>query len=84
LNTQYEVHNTSGIRDAGRIGKLILQTGRNAKVTVVIAGGDGTAHELIEGVLDGARAKNVDIGRWEFVVLPLGTVGHEIFASGNY
>ena len=76
LNVEYRIHRTTGIRDAGRIGRLILAESGDSveKISVVVAGGDGTAHELIEGVLEGVREGKTEIGRWELVILPLGTV----------
>ena len=41
---------------------------------MVVAGGDGTAHELIEGVLEQEGPTSGDIGQWQLVVLPCGTV----------
>jgi hypothetical protein len=52
------------VRDAGRIGKKLKALGVRR---VAIAGGDGTAHELIEGVLAEGRAQ------WQLILLPLGT-----------
>jgi diacylglycerol kinase family enzyme len=53
------------------------ESGERTKNSVVVAGGDGTAHELIEGILEGVREKGTDIGRWELIILPLGTVRRE-------
>lgn len=75
FNLPVEVHETSGVRDTGRIGRGILSKSSETKVTVVIAGGDGTAHEMIEGVLEGVREGSM-LGRWELAILPLGTVCH--------
>lgn len=76
LEIPFEVWTTTGVNDAGRIGREILaQAGPGAgerKVTVVVAAGDGTAHELMDGVF-GAGG---EIGKWEIAVLPMGTVSH--------
>lgn len=58
----FQLHTTSSPKDAANIGHSISITPPPHKV--IIAGGDGTAHEMMEGV---------DSGRWELVILPLGT-----------
>jgi diacylglycerol kinase family enzyme len=71
LEISFDVHTTSAPRDAGSIGIKILQTlPEGADVTVITAGGDGTAHELIEGLVQSGKS----YGRWNLVILPLGTV----------
>ncbi|BEJ15762.1 hypothetical protein CspHIS471_0503670 [Cutaneotrichosporon sp. HIS471] len=82
LDIDYDVHVTKGVNDAGRIGRELLhereQRVSEGKVkpdgvtTVVVGGGDGTAHEFMEGVLEGVRG-GAELGRWELVTLPLGT-----------
>ena len=69
-------HETQSPGDAGVIGTTILKaTPRGEAVSVVMAGGDGTAHELIEGVMAHAHGQaEAHIGRWELAILPLGTV----------
>ncbi|ORY33148.1 ATP-NAD kinase-like domain-containing protein [Naematelia encephala] len=80
LGIAFELHETKGVRDAGRIGAEILTT-TSFPVKVVIAGGDGTAHEMIEGVLKAERdKKDQALGRWELVILPLGTA-NALFSS---
>lgn len=75
LKIPYKVYETTGVRDAGRIGRQILGEVTEPKtVTVVIVGGDGTAHELIEGVLEGGEEGPTSNIRWNLVILPLGTV----------
>ena len=77
VRAKYELHTTSGPKDAGRLGqKLLSDAPSPAKepLTVIVAGGDGTAHELIEGVLDGQMDGQRGCGRWELVILPCGTV----------
>ncbi|KAK8844043.1 hypothetical protein IAR55_006837 [Kwoniella newhampshirensis] len=81
--TPYKLHTTTAPRDAGTIGRSILDNDRagaadsSSKITVIIAGGDGTTHEFIEGVLDvSSELKNeqsVLRGVWEIVILPFGT-----------
>jgi len=78
----YEIHHTTGVRDAGRIGRSILSTSTETERTVIIAGGDGTAHEMIEGNLEAVR-EGKKLGRWELVVLPLGTVRCPCYISGS-
>ncbi|KAK4683765.1 hypothetical protein P7C73_g6461, partial [Tremellales sp. Uapishka_1] len=84
LGVQYTAHRTTGERDAGRIGKEILEREKEDEVVVIIAGGDGTAHEMIEGVLDVVPLDM--LGRWTLAVLPLGTANalfHSLFAPGS-
>jgi diacylglycerol kinase family enzyme len=86
----YETHITQSSKDAGRIGVEILRKARAqqsiaketvlAPIKVVIVGGDGTAHELIEGVLEDEEVKlGGEMGRWEFAIVPLGTVSCLVF-----
>ncbi|BEI84865.1 hypothetical protein CcaverHIS002_0502660 [Cutaneotrichosporon cavernicola] len=82
LDIDYDVHVTKGVNDAGRIGRELLlereqrvsegKVKRDDVTTVVVGGGDGTAHEFMEGVLEGVRG-GAELGRWELVTLPLGT-----------
>lgn len=73
LHRPYEVHTTKSPRDAGAIAVEILHTSKeDESITVVVAGGDGTAHELIEGVCHLAEGGKPS-GRWELIILPLGT-----------
>ncbi|GMK55849.1 hypothetical protein CspeluHIS016_0209050 [Cutaneotrichosporon spelunceum] len=82
LGIDYDVHVTKGVNDAGRIGRELLlereqrvsegKVKRGDVTTVVVGGGDGTAHEFMEGVLEGVR-DGAQLGRWELVTLPLGT-----------
>lgn len=70
LGVAHDLHTTQDIRDAGRISAEIA-AGGSGTLRIIVAGGDGTTHELMEGVLaSGARAET-----WSIVVLPLGTVG---------
>ncbi|WWD21301.1 hypothetical protein CI109_105785 [Kwoniella shandongensis] len=72
----YKQHITTAPRDAGHIGQSISKHHHAAssesgdKITVIIAGGDGTTHDFIEGVLD---LTGKGQGQWEIVILPLGT-----------
>lgn len=72
----YHTHETQAVRDAGRIGRSILDSNQTGEpVTVVIAGGDGTAHEMIEGILEAVHQDAaVKVGTWNLIILPLGTV----------
>lgn len=46
----WEAHDTKGVDDAGAIGKKLVEEG---KKTIAVLGGDGTVHELVNGVLLG-------------------------------
>jgi diacylglycerol kinase family enzyme len=76
LQEPHKVWTTTAPRHAGDIARTILSevADRAGVVKVVVAGGDGTAHELIEGIKSsGLQAGSPGI-RWELVILPLGTV----------
>lgn len=86
----YRVYPTTAPLHAGEIGRSILDSRRELEKgggpvvggerdepnVVIVVGGDGTAHELIEGVAIDQQAENEDQGwgRWELIVLPFGTV----------
>ncbi|KIR35355.1 hypothetical protein L804_02409 [Cryptococcus deuterogattii 2001/935-1] len=48
---------------------------KDEPIVVIVIGGDGTTHELIEGVTVDHQAGNEEQGwgRWELIVLPFGT-----------
>jgi diacylglycerol kinase family enzyme len=75
LKLQYTSYTTSGPKDAGRIGQEIAKKHQDEEepIKVIVAGGDGTAHELIEGIvgMPGQPAAN---RIWQLIILPLGTV----------
>jgi diacylglycerol kinase family enzyme len=75
LELQHTSYITNAPKDAGRIGQDIVRAQEQPEepIKVVVAGGDGTAHELIEGIvgLSGQPAKN---RIWQLIILPLGTV----------
>lgn len=48
-STEHTMHWTQGVGDAGRIGREILRGKQQA--TIAVLGGDGTVHELLNGVL---------------------------------
>ena len=48
-STKYRTHRTRGVGDAGQIGRKILRGKKQA--TIAVLGGDGTVHELLNGVL---------------------------------
>ncbi|KAL1407594.1 hypothetical protein Q8F55_007027 [Vanrija albida] len=78
LGLAADVHVTEGVKDAGRIGRDIVLERRETPpadgvTRVIVGGGDGTAHEFIEGVLEATRELGVPLGRWALVTLPLGT-----------
>lgn len=58
----YKIHKTASPNDAASIARTIASEPSPHKV--IVAGGDGTSHELMEGITS---------GRWELVILPLGT-----------
>lgn len=81
LELQYTSYTTKAPKDAGRIGKEIASghATTSESIKVIVAGGDGTAHELIEGIV--GLGDKPEISRtWELVILPLGTVSM-IFGS---
>lgn len=66
-----KIHETdASTSGSGSIAHAILADRGEGSTKVIIAGGDGTAHELIDGVL----ASDSSLGRWKLIVLPLGTV----------
>ena len=84
MKIPYKTYHTESVCDAGRIGREILTTmddrteSTSPIVSVMIAGGDGTMHEMIEGILEAVRqgGETARLGRWEIVILPLGTASH--------
>lgn len=85
LSISHDTYITTAPKDAGRIGALILnrskpenQKGFEPPVNrVIVVGGDGTTHEMIEGILEAIRREDGGrLGKWEFAILPLGTVCH--------
>jgi len=75
LGLPHQIYLTKAEKDAGNIGRQIRTSSRGEEVKVIIAGGDGTAHAMIEGILEDVDPDKQRIGRWELIVLPLGTVG---------
>ena len=78
LRLKHTSYTTSGPKDAGRIGQEIPNENRSEgePIKVIVAGGDGTAHELIEGIvsLPGHSGSN---RTWQLIILPLGTVSQD-------
>lgn len=76
LDEQHKIWTTISPRHAGESARQISRdhASDGDAVKVIIAGGDGTAHELIEGVM--AHTVEGVSKRWELVILPLGTVSH--------
>jgi diacylglycerol kinase (ATP) len=62
-----EVAWTQGPRDAERLAREAVRDGVSR---IVVAGGDGTAGEVVSGLLDGAATSSCQLG-----LLPLGTGG---------
>ncbi|UOH81758.1 hypothetical protein LQV05_004438 [Cryptococcus neoformans] len=98
----YRVYPTTAPLHAGEIGRSILDSRRELEKggepvvggerdepnVVIVVGGDGTAHELIEGVAIDQQAENEDQGwgRWELIVLPFGTANalyYSLFPPGD-
>ncbi|ORX39162.1 ATP-NAD kinase-like domain-containing protein [Kockovaella imperatae] len=84
----YKIHQTSGVKDAGRIGQEIQNSiPLEEPRLVIVAGGDGTAHELIEGILDQSSAgDDQGIGTWRLAILPCGTANalfHSLFPDSH-
>ena len=50
-NVEYEVHKTDAIRAAEHIARALTQGGEN---DLVVLGGDGTMHEVLNGIVDPA------------------------------
>jgi diacylglycerol kinase family enzyme len=75
---KHNSYTTSGPKDAGRIGQEIASGNMSQEepIRVIVAGGDGTAHELIEGIvsLPGHSGSN---RTWQLIILPLGTVSQD-------
>jgi diacylglycerol kinase family enzyme len=74
LELQYMSYTTNAPKDAGRIGQEIASGQKTIEgpLKVIVAGGDGTAHELIEGIV--GLGDKPEIRKWELIILPLGTV----------
>jgi diacylglycerol kinase family enzyme len=70
-------YETQNVGDAARIAREISEqpasTAQGGARTVVLAGGDGTMHEFIEGIYS-LRGKEAKGERWELVMIPVGTV----------
>jgi diacylglycerol kinase family enzyme len=78
LGLHHTAYTTQAPKDAGRIGQEILASHDSSSepIKVIVAGGDGTAHELIEGVV-GLPFKSDNVKTtWQLIILPMGTVGN--------
>jgi YegS/Rv2252/BmrU family lipid kinase len=71
----YEITETTGPGHATRIAR---QTSLEADDVIVAVGGDGTAHEIVNGLVSGAQ----DRGEWTSG-LPVGTLGLIPIGSGD-
>lgn len=61
----YRIHTTQGPGDAGRIGQSIIedQGGREGSTrTIMVVGGDGTIHELLNGI-------NLELAKVEVILM---------------
>lgn len=73
-NRSYETHVTRSERDGVRIGAEIASIGgshSDPNREVIIVGGDGTAHEVIEGICSRQVA---DGPSYNLTIIPAGTV----------
>ncbi|PRQ73475.1 hypothetical protein AAT19DRAFT_16228 [Rhodotorula toruloides] len=74
LDWSGEVEETRDVRDGERIGREIARQARKGrKEVLVVFGGDGTVHEVLNGVLmrqDGEVSEGVEV---ELVLIPTGT-----------
>jgi diacylglycerol kinase family enzyme len=70
-------YETQSIGDAATIARDITQecpvSSQEEARTVILAGGDGTMHELMEGIYD-LEAEGKGGGRWNLIMIPVGTV----------
>ncbi len=53
-NVEYEVHKTDAIRAAEHIARALTERGEN---DLVVLGGDGTMHEVLNGIVDPALCR---------------------------
>ena len=67
------VHETEADAGAVRLGRAIAAHGRAC--TCVVLGGDGTVHELLEGLFSDAQPRTISI-----VLVPMGT-GNALYLS---
>ena len=67
----YTRHDTTSVGDGERIGKAIASSANDKELVLIVAGGDGTTHELIQGIrsVSDTRAESVQL-----VMIPTGTV----------
>ncbi|WVQ93209.1 hypothetical protein IAU59_000273 [Kwoniella sp. CBS 9459] len=96
LSVPYEVHTTTRATHERDIAKSIYQAAKgkgagyhrerdgSRKIPVLIGGGDGTAHEFVQGVLEAQGDSHSEITTvkvdWELIVVPAGS-GNALFAS---
>lgn len=83
LGQHYRIWTTTAPKHAGTIAREILSATEDSPsdnpIRVIVAGGDGTAHELVEGALGRDSSSRI---KWELIILPLGTVSNHIFMTG--
>jgi diacylglycerol kinase family enzyme len=56
---QFNLFITKGVDDAGSIGRQILASKPGTRKTVMILGGDGTIHELLNGIILTSTSKSI-------------------------
>ncbi|WVQ73577.1 hypothetical protein IAR50_003156 [Cryptococcus sp. DSM 104548] len=78
LSVPYQLHTTQVPDHAGDIAKDILAAHQATEsleepISVIVVGGDGTTHELIEGLQASGGDEVAPRGRCELITLPFGT-----------
>ncbi|ODO09595.1 hypothetical protein I350_03202 [Cryptococcus amylolentus CBS 6273] len=77
LNVPFQIHTTEAPAHAGDLGLAILSAHQAAgtlePIRVIVVGGDGTTHELIEGLQGSVNDEGKGSARWELLILPFGT-----------
>ncbi|GAA5879680.1 hypothetical protein JCM16303_004130 [Sporobolomyces ruberrimus] len=68
-----KVWETTGENDGERIGREISQKGGNGERTVLVLGGDGTIHEVLNGAVLKREGTEIDSSKLDLVVIPTGT-----------
>lgn len=59
---KYTIIQTKGVEDAGRIGREVLaKQGGIGRNTIAILGGDGSVHDLINGIMITSSSKPIEI-----------------------
>jgi hypothetical protein len=78
LRFAYHLHSTSGPRAAFERAKVIFNDNERSTepMKIIIAGGDGTTQEVLDGAVHSVTGLRKLIQReWQLIILPMGTVG---------